>query len=219
MGSTTGPGVLGRAANFGIGNNHLYIEVYGKSGPGIDPFTLAAWFKTTDPRDHLPIIHGASDYGDDVVALEIIDGSPSALVHEHSSTIKDNRLTHPLGLADGLWHHLAMTFTGGGDDTLRLFVDGRLSGIHTQTAGSVGISDWHVAKEYEGSNYFGGALDDVRMYDRALSDGGVSQIGQLAGGDIGHLRTLSIPEPGTLVLLICGLLGALLVAIVRRQRR
>jgi len=143
------------------------------------------------------------------VSLEIRQGLPTAIVYDAYATPAENRLTFNKDIADDQWHHVAMSFTGGDDDTLRLYVDGRLAGLQTQAAGSLDVSGWSVGSLFGADEYFGGAMDDVRMYARALGDGGVSQIGQTAGGDVAELYALGVPEPGTLVLLVCGLLAVL----------
>ncbi len=197
-----GPGTLGQAADFGTYQDPRYLEVNGKSDPADGPLSMAAWFKTTDGDNGLTVIHGAGDASDDVAVLAIVLGRPAVLLGEAGSDPSTNPLVHSSELADGQWHHMAMTWSGGSDDTLRLFVDGRLSDFRTQSAGTLNISGWNVGKKYGGADYFSGSMDDVRMYSRALDDGGVSTVGQLAGGDIAELYALGVPEPGTLLLLI-----------------
>ena len=182
----TGPCGLGQAANLGGCAVGRYIRVNGKSNPGDGALTIAAWFKTTNYGTTLTPIQGAGS-GDEVT-LEIVNGIPQVLLRESGSVPSDNQLASSSNLADGGWHHMAMTFTGGSEDTLRLFVDGKLSGVRTQSAGTWDLSGWDVGKRYgqtgEAAYYFDGSMDDVRMYDRALSDGGVSAVGQIAGGDV-----------------------------------
>lgn len=189
----------------------------GKSSPDDGPLSLAAWFKTTERSQPSTVIHGSAGSQAAQALLEITGGRPRALVRRDNAS-PNVQITHPTDLADGRWHHLVMTFTGGTDDTLRLFVDGRLSGAQSQALGRLAIPDWYVGKQYGGTNYFGGWLDDVRMYDRALSDGGVSVVGQAAGGDVGELYALRIPEPGSLGLLASGLAGLWLLAAIGRCR-
>lgn len=197
--------------------------MYGKSDPANNPLTVAAWFKTSESTQDLTAVHGSGPYtSGDFVGLGLVGGRPEVALHEAGSAPSDNRLTHAKQLADDQWHHMVMTFAGGSDDTLRLFVDGKLSGVRTQSAGAMNIDDWSVGCEYDGAyylNYFDGLMDDVRMYDRALSDGGVSTIGQTAGGDVAELYALGIPEPGTLLLLTHGALGLLLLSLARRLVR
>lgn len=70
---------------------------------------------------------------------------------------------------DGQWHHLALRRGGG---QLTLFIDG--SPISTaDVPGSVsrnGPFGVHVGQKLDSRAHFTGAIDDVRVYDRALSD-------------------------------------------------
>jgi N-acetylneuraminic acid mutarotase len=94
------------------------------------------------------------------------------------------------GLGDGSWHnlmfaatfvpgqwaHLAATYDG---QYLRTFVDGNPAGMllysGTNAYGSRPVA---IARNtYSGNEYFAGALDDLRLYNRALS---LSEIQQLA---------------------------------------
>ena len=209
---------LGQAANFGSTDNAWYVQVGGKSDPGGGPLSMAAWFKTANVDDSLTAIHGAGDTSGDVALLAVVLGRPAALLADAGSDPPTNPLVHAEDLADGGWHHMSMTWTGEDDDTLKLFVDGALSAVRTQAAGDFNISGWDVGKKYDGTSYFAGSMDDVRMYDRALSDGGVSVIGQMAGGDVGQLYAAGIPEPGTLALLASGLLGLMLTIWARRRK-
>jgi len=63
------------------------------------------------------------------------------------------------------WHHLAATFDG---TTVNLYSDGRL--VNTDTVSNVNTpGPVHMGKRQDNDNYFDGLVDDVRIYDRALS--------------------------------------------------
>ena len=80
------------------------------------------------------------------------------------------------------WHHLAATLDG---TTVRWYGDGLPVGSDTVTnVNTPGV--FHMGKRQDNENFFPGALDDVRVYDRALSDG---EIASLAG------RTVPIHKP------------------------
>jgi sialidase-1 len=70
---------------------------------------------------------------------------------------------------DGQWHHLALRRGGG---RLTLFVDGTTVGA-ADVPGSVSRNSpfgVHVGQRMDSRAYFTGAIDEVRVYDRALSD-------------------------------------------------
>jgi sialidase-1 len=70
---------------------------------------------------------------------------------------------------DGRWHHLALRRGGG---RLTMFVDGRASGTQ-DVPGSVSRNapfGVHIGQRVDGRAHFTGALDEVRVWDRALTD-------------------------------------------------
>jgi hypothetical protein len=85
----------------------------------------------------------------------------------HVFTSGDMALRGPATLPLNAWSHLAMTWDGL---TLRLYVDGTLrassalSGTATTSAGALRIGGNTIWSEW-----FRGLIDEVRVYDRALS--------------------------------------------------
>ncbi|TDX03113.1 sialidase family protein [Kribbella sp. VKM Ac-2566] len=80
---------------------------------------------------------------------------------------------------DDQWHHVVLQRVGG---KLRLLVDGAEVGSVAAPAGSVtagkefGVQGIHVGQRVDGVNRFHGALDEVRVYRRALTDNELQQI-------------------------------------------
>jgi Concanavalin A-like lectin/glucanases superfamily len=71
----------------------------------------------------------------------------------------------------GHWTHLAVTYDGG---TLRLYVDG-VERSHTSLSGAIArtANPLWIGGDRPYGEYFRGVIDDVRIYDRALSPGAV----------------------------------------------
>ncbi|MHC4435960.1 MAG: LamG-like jellyroll fold domain-containing protein [Planctomycetota bacterium] len=145
-----------------------FVEMTGYEGiTGTNPRTMTAWVRTTTP-DRTILSWGVNTAGqkwrmraDATNGLRIeVNGG-----YHYGVT----------SIADGQWHHVAVTFEDDGTpdalDTL-LYVDGQLDAaadsldepIDTSAAGVVriGESPWHNAP-------FVGLIDDVRIYDRVLS--------------------------------------------------
>ena len=72
-------------------------------------------------------------------------------------------------VADGRWHHVAAVYDGA---NIWLYVDGRLDS--QQAVGSTLLtvaSDLFLGRHWSNLNHtFAGHLDEVRLYDRALSE-------------------------------------------------
>jgi hypothetical protein len=74
------------------------------------------------------------------------------------------------GMADGQWHHVAITYDGA---AIRLYRDGLLDVTHPG-ATSYALTTWplHFGR-FATANigwYFGGQMDDIRLYNRALAE-------------------------------------------------
>ncbi|NEC77641.1 LamG domain-containing protein, partial [Streptomyces rochei] len=77
---------------------------------------------------------------------------------------------------DGRWHHVALRRGGG---RLTLFLDGTAAGT-ADVPGSVSRSSpfgVHIGERMDGRARFTGAIDEVRVWDRALTDA------EIAAGD------------------------------------
>jgi sialidase-1 len=84
---------------------------------------------------------------------------------------------------DGRWHQLALRRGGG---RLTLFVDGRVTGT-PDVPGSVSRNSpfgVHVGQRMDGRAHFTGAIDDVRVWDRALTDEEITGPDASAGGTV-----------------------------------
>ena len=85
-----------------------------------------------------------------------------------------------LNLSAG-WHHIAVTYPAGGQSSaIKIYIDGVL-----QTAGTLGGSAQSVntgssiaqiGRNAAGTSYYGGDVDDVRIYDVQLSDAEVMNV-------------------------------------------
>ena len=120
-------------------------------------------------------------------------------------------------LTVGVWHHVVGVRDG---DTLRIYIDGVFKGTLTNATIGGAINNvgrnLNIAQNEAASLFASDAIfDDVRIYDHALTDGGVA-LQAAAGGEIGDLfdAGTAIPEPGQLALL-----GGGLIALAMRRRR
>lgn len=80
------------------------------------------------------------------------------------------------GVLDGDWHHVAAIRSG---DTFSLFIDGSLADMDKDNLGSVNNSrDLHLGTNNSQTSNFDGLLDEVRLYDRALTSDDVLELSQ-----------------------------------------
>ena len=157
-----------------------YVEITGYQGITVvngvqQPFTVTNWFKTTENGEM--VTWGASPDGQRLSWR--LDGG--SLRTEHGSgNLRGNTVAN-----DGEWHHAALVVTEGATlrpNATQLYLDGLedstfsgadvLYNLQPDTDVSIG------RRATSGDRYFPGSLDDVRIYDRDLTD---AEIAWLAG--------------------------------------
>ena len=88
---------------------------------------------------------------------------------------------------DNKWHHMAAVIEAGDPpnlhDHVRLYKDGELAEIH-----DIGLLDLHPINTPSGEDVtigkgYQGAIDDVRIYDRALSEQEVISLSKMGKRD------------------------------------
>ena len=77
-----------------------------------------------------------------------------------------------LELKDG-WHHVAVTYAGGDSDDISVYLDGELQSASTLAGSSKRLDTQTgpaaIGRSVSGTKYYTGLIDDVRLYDVALS--------------------------------------------------
>ena len=78
------------------------------------------------------------------------------------------------GAIDENWHHVVSVFDG---NKIQIFLDGSLSATSDEIATQTSISPLRLGKEIESpGNWFSGSIDDIRIYDRALSEAEINSL-------------------------------------------
>lgn len=179
-------------------------------------WTASFWIKTTDTgtstayagTPHLPVL------GDQTGAIVFglgVHGGTAAFRHYNAGWTS---ASGSVNVADGIGHYVTFIHNGGAN-TVDIYVDG-VADTLGQGAGVVSGSPYEIRDV--GRSYFGGGLtalyanmtlDDVRLYNTALTAGEVFDL-------FSPPIPLVIPEPSTWVLLGLGALG--LVVYARRRK-
>jgi hypothetical protein len=157
------PGRKGKALKFD-GDGYVEITKY-KGVTGTRPRTVAAWIKTENDGGEI-ISWGADDFGK-MFTFRFIRGrigiTPNGGYYYMNEPVDDDK-----------WHHVAVVVKEAElpnlHDDVVLYKDGTIAEVH-----DIGLLDlWPVDT---GSDLdvrigveFEGLIDDVRIYDRALSD-------------------------------------------------
>ena len=78
---------------------------------------------------------------------------------------------------DGNWHHLVSTFDGTHH---RLYLDGALQGTAALKTNTALNNSLYVGGPVQSvTTFFGGSIDELRVYNRALSDQEVSVLNSM----------------------------------------
>jgi ABC-type dipeptide/oligopeptide/nickel transport system ATPase subunit len=137
-------------------------------GPGLNPpvITLSAWIK---PATGNGLDRGIlSKYGDASEAQYMLMLMANNRIRAQIATSQG--VTFVDGSTDALfqtWIHVCMTYDGS---TIELY----MNGYHESSVGASGSlnitsQSLQIGHYSTGSNYFPGSIDDIRIYDRALS--------------------------------------------------
>ncbi len=97
----------------------------------------------------------------------------NSTVNFYVTRYNQNRATAAYA-ADGLWHHVVGSYDGS---NVRIWVDG-VEGSPDSYTGSITDSNhaFEIGRGYSNSYNFDGSIDDVRIYNRALSDAEVQTL-------------------------------------------
>ncbi len=146
-----------------------YLAVSAKGIPvGDMAYSLAAWIKSSAMKGQ-GILGWGPDGDNQSTGLRL---TPNGLRHYWGG---DN-LDAPTADLSGAWHHVAATYDGS---VRVLYLDGVEIGRDSRTGHAVPDASQFLIGATSQGDYFGGQLDDVRVYPRALS---ATEISVLAAG-------------------------------------
>lgn len=155
--------------------------------------TAMAWVTATSPgSDRLVVAEG--DDGDcSIEAYQLVTtGGGLAFAIHHSGGTTVSPTIPASSVWDGAWHGVAGSFDGS---TVRVYLDGTEIGTGTAAPSGIDYSPWQTDNTTPsfsvgnsacsgGGSVFQGAVDEPRIYDRALN-----------GGEIRYLQGGSGPKP------------------------
>ena len=162
--------------------------------PTSGSFSVAMFARQTTPQStYIELISQGSGPG------FYLGHDPSGIIRASDSWLS----TGVLFPSDGEFHHYALTVDSVAGES-KLYVDGSLSAtLNAAIIMSAGGTHTRFGRQYDGhAEYFGGALDDVRIYNHTLTRDEVAR--------------LAVPEPTTIALSILAVSVAMLSS--RRRR-
>lgn len=137
--------------------------------------TFSAWVRPTDLSGYREIYR--QECHERLLFSFQGDGTILSLGLNVGGYVECDAPIDPAEVMDGGWHHVAATFDG---QWMRVYLDGREIG-RLERSGTIltnGLVPAFIASSSGVSEHFQGALDELRIYDRALTDEQIGRIHQ-----------------------------------------
>ncbi len=188
----TGDGKIGDALNFDGENDYVNIDGY-KGVVGGKALTITAWIRA---RDNGEIVGWGGESGIDGARVEF--------------RVNNDRLRYEIGggnvqgetiVSDSQWHHAAVTVirnaTASYPDAI-IYLDGVDNTIYstdTAVSNAPAVYDVQIGHRYDdsGSRRFTGDIDDLRIYDKVLSQAEIVSIVDGSLGTVSEYHPIGLP--------------------------
>jgi len=206
--ATTVPGRIGQALSFDGVDDYVNVGS-GASLTVDDNVTIAAWIKPSAASDsaYERIITTSDSYSPDGYGLAYIP-SEDKVVGGFGSALPENQVTYKSTVTapENTWSHVAMTASGSGGSTVKIYVNGVEVTNGTEDVNSVTFDAGSgvflgIRHSLSASHAFNGSIDDARIYNRALSADEISRLYNL--GATTHIGVTLNTNPD----LVNGLVG------------
>ncbi|MHC4676347.1 MAG: LamG domain-containing protein, partial [Planctomycetota bacterium] len=188
-------GKVGGALNFDGIDDYVAIDNMLYNSTGHAEVSVCAWIRSSSVANQSIISFDRNEYyrlqiggeagGDGLLGWEVMTDTGQVDTDEAANWPANTGLVN-----DGLWHHVAGVFDNG---TLTMYIDGRprepYIGGATYGSGNTRygfLSDGSEAEEFDGARNatpipFDGDMDEVCIYDRALSEAEILDMATAAG--------------------------------------
>lgn len=186
-GASTTEGRFGKALSFDGANDAVRLPYRSQLPLGAKDFTASLWFRYSATSGEQPLLWmGGVGTNQPQVWLR---GEPASnrvtgliTTRDGAAPPKSASLRTTGAYNDGEWHHIVLRRGGG---QLTLAIDGTqvttadVPGTVTRNSGY----GFHVGQRVDSRAHFTGAIDEVRVYDRALNDAELSDLRRDGGAN------------------------------------
>lgn len=163
------PGVVGRAFTPGLGKSPKPVEAGVNTSELKNGGTLALWFKLDKPETKDQYLLAAGENAKDCLVLGVnLDGPGVGFMSVGGGG--SGKLTQKKSL-DNQWHHLAASF---GHEQTTLYLDGQK--LATSAGTHLINKDAPITLGSLGKTFLKGTLDEVRIWNRVVSDAEIAEI-------------------------------------------
>jgi sialidase-1 len=167
-GTTAVTGKFGQARDLDGVDDAIQLPFAESLAVGAGDFTAMAWIKYGASTAQQAIFwgYGINEYSQFWLRAEPADSRIRGLITTNGNTAA---VQTTKAYNDNTWHHVALQRKAG---TLSIWVDGTQAASVTAPTGSVSPGrpfKMYVGQRLDGAHHFDGALDEVRLYKRALT--------------------------------------------------
>lgn len=168
------------------GDGYVETSYAPQLGPD-DPITFSVWARVDGtPGEPVATILGTEETGAQEVRLHVLRDSGNVIASFRDDNAQEVRAMSMSSVLDGEWHHYAAV-RDPSRSVVELYIDGELVGEGFGSNGSINVANARPiaigANNHNNNGFellFPGLIDELRVYDRALSD---DEIMLLAGVD------------------------------------
>ena len=192
-------GTLNGDPNWVAGREGLYALDFDADGdyvnvPDIDGsldidsnLTIAAWVRLNSVGAHATIVNkqpsgtAGDNYPGNYTFFVRSSTGMLRLAHQTTTGTTSQYYESTTAVSVGDWDHVAVTLVEG--DSVKFYIDGSPAGTSPQSAtwGILNDEPLRIGVRKDMANGFNGRMDDVRIYNRALSEANIADIAGTAG--------------------------------------
>ena len=163
-------GRYGQAAVFNGSSSNIFNS--NRTSTQINTITISAWVKTTDSSTSMQIVQTESIWlrSDYILSHDNFNGTGSYERYNYSQS----------NIADGNWQHLCVVRNGS---NVTLYLNGNTVSFTSETSSSnsgvydgISIGARNRSSDSNKTSFFNGDIDQVRIYDAALTSDQVTQL-------------------------------------------
>lgn len=148
-----------------------------------ETITLSAWIKSNDKSEKKRIINKL-DSGAGQQSYTLFTGTNGKVIFKFWTGGVAKSVSSTTDIVDGNWHQVIATYDGS---SMRIYIDGVLEATTSSITGAIDndSSNVDIGRKADNNQFFNGQIDDVRIYNRALSS---EEVLSLFQGRIKSLR-------------------------------
>ncbi|MDD3663270.1 MAG: PEP-CTERM sorting domain-containing protein [Candidatus Pacebacteria bacterium] len=162
---------------------------------GNESYTIALWYKYNGTTTAW-VKYGLVSWGDTGTKLMngfVYEGTNTIMNYWRGADLRAAMSGAVVDLDDGSWFHVAVTYDNA-TGSRNIYLNGLVVASDTQSGGLIRNSNFAIGKDVGATANFSGYMDDVVVYNSALSS---TEVQDVMNGNI-------IPEPATIALLLSG---------------